>query len=247
MQKVYFTDLGQIAYEQSWKLQEELLQQIVQLKLNGRSHNLSDKALTPHYLLFCEHPHVYTLGKSGKSEHLLINNEQLAKYNATYYKTNRGGDITYHGPGQIVGYPILNLDLFFNDVHLYVRNLEEVIIRTIAEYGVTGTRIPKLTGVWIGAGTSSARKICAFGVRCSRWVTMHGWALNVNTNLDFFKHIVPCGISDKAVTSLKIETGKHCDETEVKEKLIYHFGNVFQAEMEKLHPDKLPLVNQITY
>lgn len=245
LQKIFFSDLGRIDYLKSWQLQEDLLQQIVQLKLEGRNHNLGDKAPTPHYLLFCEHPHVYTLGKSGSSEHLLINQHELLKQQTTFIKTNRGGDITYHGPGQIVGYPILNLDLFFNDVHLYVRNLEEVIIRTIAEYGIVGTRIPKLTGVWIDGGTSKARKICAFGVRCSRWVTMHGWALNVNTQLEYFNHIVPCGIIDKSVTSLQLEIGKKCDEEEVKAKLLMHFTEVFHVQAETIPAEQLLLANHI--
>ena len=245
LQKIFFSDLGRIDYLKSWQLQEDLLQQIVQIKLEGRNNHLGDKAPTPHYLLFCEHPHVHTLGKSGSSEHLLINQHELLKQQITFVKTNRGGDITYHGPGQIVGYPILNLDLFYNDVHLYVRNLEEVIIRTIAEYGVVGTRIPKLTGVWIDGGTSKARKICAFGVRCSRWVTMHGWALNVNTQLEYFNHIVPCGISDKSVTSLQQETGKEFDEKEVKAKLLAHFTEVFQVQAETIPAEQLLLANHI--
>ena len=245
LQKIFFSDLGRIDYLKSWQLQEDLLQQIVQIKLEGRNNHLGDKAPTPHYLLFCEHPHVYTLGKSGSSEHLLINQHGRLKQQIAFVKTNRGGDITYHGPGQIVGYPILNLDLFYNDVHLYVRNLEEVIIRTIAEYGVVGTRIPKLTGVWIDGGTSKARKICAFGVRCSRWVTMHGWALNVNTQLEYFNHIVPCGISDKSVTSLQQETGKEFDEKEVKAKLLTHFTEVFQVQAETIPAEQLLLANHI--
>src|SRR5690606_12921338 len=221
------------------------LQQIVQIKLEGGNNLLCDKAPTPNYLLFFELLHVYTLGKSGSSENLMINQHELLKRQITFVKTNRGGDITYHGPGQIVGYPILNLDLFYNDVHLYVRNLEEVIIRTIAEYGVVGTRIPKLTGVWIDGGTSKARKICAFGVRCSRWVTMHGWALNVNTQLEYFNHIVPCGISDKSVTSLQQETGKEFDEKEVKAKLLAHFTEVFQVQAETIPAEQLLLANHI--
>jgi len=216
VQEILFADLGASDYKQTWDFQEQLLQQIMQLKLEGRNHGFGDHAPTPHYLLFCEHPHVFTLGKSGKPEHLLSNEQQLKTANATYYKINRGGDITYHGPGQIVGYPILNLDLFFNDIHRYMRFLEEVIIRTLKEYDIEGSRIEKLTGVWIDAGKPSARKICAFGVRCSRWITMHGWALNVNTQLDYFNHIVPCGISDKAVTSMAKELGKNLNIDEVK-------------------------------
>ena len=227
MQEILFADLGASDYKQTWDFQEQLLQQIMQLKLEGRNHGFGDHAPTPHYLLFCEHPHVFTLGKSGKPEHLLSNEQQLKTANATYYKINRGGDITYHGPGQIVGYPILNLDLFFNDIHRYMRFLEEVIIRTLKEYDIEGSRIEKLTGVWIDAGKPSARKICAFGVRCSRWITMHGWALNVNTQLDYFNHIVPCGISDKAVTSMAKELGKNLNIDEVKSVLLKHFSEVF--------------------
>jgi len=200
---------------------------------------LGDHAPTPHYLLFCEHPHVFTLGKSGKPEHLLSNEQQLKNANADYYKINRGGDITYHGPGQIVGYPILNLDLFFNDIHRYMRFLEEVIIRTLKEYGIEGSRIEKLTGVWIDAGKPSARKICAFGVRCSRWITMHGWALNVNTQLEYFNHIIPCGISDKAVTSMAKELGNNLNIDEVKSVLLKHFSDVFNATIKTVEKEKL--------
>ena len=239
MQEILFADLGSSDYKQTWDFQEQLLQQIMQLKLEGRNQGLGDHAPTPHYLLFCEHPHVFTLGKSGKPEHLLSNEQQLKNANADYYKINRGGDITYHGPGQIVGYPILNLDLFFNDIHRYMRFLEEVIIRTLKEYGIEGSRIEKLTGVWIDAGKPSARKICAFGVRCSRWVTMHGWALNVNTQLDYFNHIVPCGISDKAVTSMAKELGNNLNIDEVKSVLLKHFSDVFNATIKTVEKEKL--------
>lgn len=239
MQEIFFADLGSSDYKQTWDFQEQLLQQIMQLKLEGRNQGLGDLAPTPHYLLFCEHPHVFTLGKSGKPEHLLSNEQQLKNANADYYKINRGGDITYHGPGQIVGYPILNLDLFFNDIHRYMRFLEEVIIRTLKEYGIEGSRIEKLTGVWIDAGKPSARKICAFGVRCSRWITMHGWALNVNTQLDYFNHIVPCGISDKAVTSMAKELGNNLNIDEVKSVLLKHFSDVFNATIKTVEKEKL--------
>lgn len=239
MQEIFFADLGSSDYKQTWDFQEQLLQQIMQLKLEGRNQGLGDLAPTPHYLLFCEHPHVFTLGKSGKPEHLLSNEQQLKNANADYYKINRGGDITYHGPGQIVGYPILNLDLFFNDIHRYMRFLEEVIIRTLKEYDIEGSRIEKLTGVWIDAGKPSARKICAFGVRCSRWITMHGWALNVNTQLDYFNHIVPCGISDKAVTSMAKELGKNLNIDEVKSVLLKHFSEVFNATIKNVGKEKL--------
>jgi len=239
VQEIFFADLGSSDYKQTWDFQEQLLQQIMQLKLEGRNQGLGDHAPTPHYLLFCEHPHVFTLGKSGKPEHLLSNEQQLKNANADYYKINRGGDITYHGPGQIVGYPILNLDLFFNDIHRYMRFLEEVIIRTLKEYGIEGSRIEKLTGVWIDAGKPSARKICAFGVRCSRWITMHGWALNVNTQLDYFNHIVPCGISDKAVTSMAKELGNNLNIDEVKSVLLKHFSDVFNATIKTVEKEKL--------
>lgn len=239
MQEILFADLGSSDYKQTWDFQEQLLQQIMQLKLEGRNQGLGDHAPTPHYLLFCEHPHVFTLGKSGKPEHLLSNEQQLKNANADYYKINRGGDITYHGPGQIVGYPILNLDLFFNDIHRYMRFLEEVIIRTLKEYGIEGSRIEKLTGVWIDAGKPSARKICAFGVRCSRWITMHGWALNVNTQLEYFNHIIPCGISDKAVTSMAKELGNNLNIDEVKSVLLKHFSDVFNATIKNVEKEKL--------
>ena len=239
MQEILYADLGSSDYKQTWDFQEQLLQQIMQLKLEGRNQGFGDHAPTPHYLLFCEHPHVFTLGKSGKPEHLLSNAQQLKNAHAPYYKINRGGDITYHGPGQVVGYPILNLDLFFNDIHRYMRFLEEVIIRTLNEYGIVGSRIEKLTGVWIDAGKPSARKICAFGVRCSRWITMHGWALNVNTQLDYFNHIVPCGISDKAVTSMEKELGKNMNLNEVKSILLKHFSEVFNASIKNVGKEKL--------
>jgi lipoyl(octanoyl) transferase len=239
VQEILYADLGSADYKQTWDFQEQLLQQIMQLKLEGRNQGFGDHAPTPHYLLFCEHPHVFTLGKSGKPEHLLSNEQQLKNAHATYYKINRGGDITYHGPGQVVGYPILNLDLFFNDIHHYMRLLEEVIIRTLNEYGIVGSRIEKLTGVWIDAGKPSARKICAFGVRCSRWITMHGWALNVNTQLDYFNHIVPCGISDKAVTSMEKELGKNMNLDEVKSILLKHFSEVFNASIKNVGKEKL--------
>jgi lipoyl(octanoyl) transferase len=185
---------------------------------------------TANFLLLCQHPHVFTLGKSGKAENLLVNDEQLKQIKATYYKINRGGDITYHGPGQLVGYPILDLDNFFTDIHKYLRLLEEAIIKTCADYNIVTGRYPGYTGVWLDADQPTARKICAMGVRCSRWVTMHGFAFNVNTNLDYFKHIVPCGIDDKAVTSLEQELGHKIDMEEVKKKFLVHFENIFEAK-----------------
>ena len=239
MQEILYADLGSADYKQTWDFQEQLLQQIMQLKLEGRNQGFGDHAPTPHYLLFCEHPHVFTLGKSGKPEHLLSNEQQLKNAHATYYKINRGGDITYHGPGQVVGYPILNLDLFFNDIHHYMRLLEEVIIRTLNEYGIVGSRIEKLTGVWIDAGKPSARKICAFGVRCSRWITMHGWALKVNTQIDYFNDSVPYAISNKLVTCKEKELGKNMNLDEVKSILLKHFSEVFNASIKNVGKEKL--------
>jgi lipoyl(octanoyl) transferase len=188
---------------------------------------------TPNYFLFVEHPHVYTLGKSGDFDNLLIADDKLEEIGATYYKINRGGDITYHGPGQIVGYPILDLENFFTDIHKYLRFLEEMIIRTLADYGLEGQRSKGETGVWLDVGTPFARKICAMGVRASRWVTMHGFAFNVNTDLGYFDHMIPCGIKGKAVTSLNVELGKtQVSMEEVKEKLLIHFADLFEAKLQ---------------
>jgi len=241
MQQVIFRDLGLIDYKKAWDYQEALLNSIVEEKMSVR--NYGTHILPKHFLLFCEHPHVYTLGKSGKDDHLLLNESQLHEKEARFYKINRGGDITYHGPGQIVGYPILNLDFFFNDIHKYLRLLEEAIILTLEEYGITGSRIDKLTGVWIDAEIPGrARKICAFGVRCSRWVTMHGFAFNVNTNLDYFNNIIPCGIPDKAVTSMGVELGKPVDIGEVKEKLKNHLSRLFKMELiQDIKPVGIPI------
>jgi lipoyl(octanoyl) transferase len=232
METVLFKDLGLVDYKQTWDYQESLLGAIVAEKMRARGNPESVPSTTHHHLLFCEHPHVYTLGKSGKEDHLLLDEQQLSQNNAVFYKINRGGDITYHGPGQIVGYPILDLDRFFNDIHRYLRYLEEAVILTLADYGIQASRIEKLTGVWVDADNpATARKICAFGVRCSRWVTMHGFAFNVNVNLDYFNHIIPCGISDKAVTSLNKELGREMDMEEVKAKLKKHLSAVFQFEL----------------
>ena len=232
MRDVIFKDLGIIDYQQAWDYQEELFDEVVSLKLANRDKPESRKSPDKHYLLFCEHPHVYTLGKSGAKENLLLNNDNLETNGIQFFKINRGGDITYHGPGQIVGYPILDLDHFFKDIHKYLRSLEEAIIRTLAEYGIRGGRIKGVTGVWVHEDDPrTARKICALGVRCSRWVTMHGFAFNVNTDLQYFNHIVPCGISDKGVTSMELELGKKLNVQEVKNKLRVHFGNVFGATM----------------
>ena len=227
---VEIQDLGYKDYKQTWDYQEELFKSVIDIKIKNRRENTN--LLTPNYFLFVEHPHVYTLGKSGNLSNLLLNEAQLTEKGATFYKTNRGGDITYHGPGQIVGYPILDLDNFFTDIHKYLRLLEELIILTLAEYGLKAERSKGETGVWLDVGTPFARKICALGVRSSRWVTMHGFALNVNANLGYFDHIIPCGIRGKAVTSLNVELGKkEVNEVEVKEKLLKHFANLFEAKI----------------
>ena len=227
--QVQFLDLGLIDYQKAWDYQEQRFAEIVAMKIENRNAHENARVATPNYVLFCEHPHVYTLGKSGKPENLLIDAQQLAQKNATYHRINRGGDITYHGPGQLVCYPILDLDHFFTDIHRYMRTLEEAVILTLAHYNIEAGRIDGLTGVWLGGETQqNPRKICAMGVKASRWVTMHGLALNVNTDLSYFEHIVPCGIDDKAVTSMQIETGKALEMNEVtavlKKNLIALFG-----------------------
>jgi len=228
--KVQFQDLGLKDYKETWEYQEDLFKEIVATKIKNRRENTNTP--TDNYFLFVEHPHVYTLGKSGSFDNLLLNEKQLAEKEATFYKINRGGDITYHGPGQIVGYPILDLDNFFTDIHKYLRFLEESIIRTLAEYGVEATRSEGETGVWIDVGTPFARKICAMGVRASRWVTMHGFALNVNANLGYFDNIIPCGIRGKGVTSLHVELGVDKIDIEVvKQKILKHFLSIFKAEI----------------
>lgn len=228
MQRVHFQDLGHKAYKETWDFQTELLQEAVNIKFDNRKNNTQNP--TKSHFLFVEHPHVYTLGKSGDISNLLLNEQQLEEKGITFFKINRGGDITYHGPGQIVGYPILDLENFFTDVHKYLRLLEETIILTLAEYGLKGTRSDGETGVWLDVGTPFARKICALGVRASRWITMHGFALNVNTNLGYFDHIIPCGIRGKAVTSMHTELGKELDVEEVKSKIKKHFCALFEAE-----------------
>lgn len=230
--KAHFIDWGYINYKEAWDKQEELFREKVDTKMLNRDLPDSEQKTIEHHLIFCEHPHVYTLGKSGSIENLLVDDEQLKEINATYYPINRGGDITYHGPGQIVGYPILDLDQFFTDIHKYLRLLEEAIILTIAEYGLKGERYEGFTGVWLDVDDQQkARKICAMGVRCSRWVTMHGFAFNVNTDLSYFKNIVPCGIDDKAVTSLQKELGKEMDIEEVKNKLKKHLCDLFEMQL----------------
>jgi lipoyl(octanoyl) transferase len=222
-------DLGLKDYKQTWEYQEQLFKSIVDTKIKNRREDAGLK--TKNYFLFVEHPHVYTLGKSGDFSNLLVTEEQLKEKNATFYKVNRGGDITYHGPGQVVGYPILDLDNFFTDIHKYLRFLEEMVILTLAEYSLKAERSKGETGVWLDVGTPFARKICALGVRASRWVTMHGFALNVNANLGYFDLMIPCGIRGKAVTSLNVELGvKEVNMQEVKEKLLKHFTTLFEAE-----------------
>ncbi|MFN4233363.1 MAG: lipoyl(octanoyl) transferase LipB [Bacteroidia bacterium] len=228
---VKFEDLGLVDYKQCWDYQEKIFAEIINLKVTNR--NLPKETQTPpiHHLIFCEHPHVYTLGKSGSREHVLISDDEMKKIGATFYKINRGGDITYHGPGQIVGYPILDLDYFFTDIHKYLRFLEEAIILTLSKYGIVAERFPGYTGVWIDATIpAKARKICAMGVRCSRWVTMHGFAFNVNTDLSYFNHIVPCGIKDKDVTSLERELGRKVDLDEVKTILKEEIRKLFDMQ-----------------
>lgn len=219
-------------YQEAWTYQENLFADIVAKKIQNRNLPKDQQITTPNYLLFVEHPHVYTLGKSGKPEHLLLDTTGLAAHAATYYKINRGGDITYHGPGQLVGYPILDLDHFFTDIHRYLRYLEEAIILTLAEYGVPAGRIDGLTGVWLDHETlKNPRKICALGVKSSRWVTMHGFAFNLNVDLSYFEHIVPCGIDDKAVTSLHLELGRPVAEKEVKQKVKKHLATLFEMNL----------------
>ncbi|MBT8209671.1 MAG: lipoyl(octanoyl) transferase LipB [Eudoraea sp.] len=230
--EVTFQELGFRDYKETWDYQESLFQKILDIKIRNRREELS--VSTPNYLLFVEHPHVYTLGKSGNISNLLVAEKELEKKGAKFYKINRGGDITYHGPGQIVGYPILDLDNFFTDIHKYLRLLEEMIILTLAEYGLKGERSDGETGVWLDVGTPFARKICAMGVRASRWVTMHGFAFNINTDLGYFDHMIPCGIKDKAVTSLNVELGKATvDIEEVKQKLLRHFEALFEGRVVK--------------
>ena len=232
---VYVRHLGMIDYQRAWNYQEKLFAQTVRQKVDSRRQNTSQP--TDNYLLFCQHPHVYTLGKSGRPEHLLLNETELTVKGAQFYPINRGGDITYHGPGQVVVYPILDLDNFFTDIHRYLRLLEEAVILTLADCNLHAGRIPGLTGVWLDyeqqrdAARKNPRKICAMGVKASRWVTMHGLALNVNTDLSYFEHIVPCGIPDKAVTSLSQELGEKQDLAEVEGRLQKHLAELFEMRL----------------
>ncbi len=232
MKKTHFIHLGLKDYQEAWDYQEKLFKQTVDLKIRNRKQPQDQQTETKNYLIFCEHPHVYTLGKSGDENHLLANEAFLKEKEATFYKINRGGDITYHGPGQIVGYPILDLDHFFTDIHKYLRFLEEAVILTLKDYGIDSGRIEGLTGVWLDwEDEKKARKICALGVKSSRWVTMHGFAFNVNTNLEYFNYIVPCGIQDKAVTSLQKELGYELSISEVEERLKGYLSEVFEMTL----------------
>lgn len=229
---VQLQDLGRQDYQAVWDYQEQLFKGIVDVKLQKRNQ---PELVTDNYFLLVEHPHVYTLGKSGDASNMLLSEKQLEEKGAKFYKINRGGDITYHGPGQIVGYPILDLENFFTDIHKYLRLLEETIILTLADYGIASGRSEGETGVWLDVGTPFARKICAMGVRASRWVTMHGFALNVNADLGYFDNIIPCGIRGKAVTSLQVELGvAQVDEAEVKAKILKHFSKLFEAHLTEM-------------
>jgi lipoyl(octanoyl) transferase len=229
--EVQFVDLNLIEYKEAWDLQETLLNRIASVKLANRGLDEESKESTENYLLFCQHPHVYTLGKSGDESHLLLQQPFLSDIGATYFKTNRGGDITYHGPGQLVGYPILDLENFYTDIHLYLRMLEEAIIKTCEGFGLVAGRIDGLTGVWIDPLEESSRKICAMGVKASRWISMHGFALNVNTDLSYFTHIVPCGIATRGVTSFQQELGKEMDIQAVSNIVKGHLSDLFKMEL----------------
>ncbi len=229
--KVEFIDLGMVDYQEGWDYQENLFAKTIAQKVQNRNLDISQQQATTNYLLFCQHPHVFTLGKSGKEEHLLLDENQLKSKSAKFYKINRGGDITYHGPGQLVVYPILDLENFFTDIHRYMRLLEESVILTLADFGIQAGRIDGLTGVWLDfMKQTNPRKICAMGVKSSRWVTMHGLALNVNTDLGYFSNIVPCGIDDKAVTSMAQELGEMIDIQTVSERLLKHIQELFEME-----------------
>lgn len=236
---VRFADLGSWSYQRAWDFQESIFTEVVERKSANRKLSEEERIATHDTLLFVEHPHVYTLGKSGDFGNLLADDDRLKSIGAEFYRTNRGGDITYHGPGQLVGYPILDLDEYFTDIHRYLRTLEEVIIATLADYGLSGDRSPGETGVWLDVGTPFARKICAMGVRASRWVTMHGWAFNLNTDLRYFEYIIPCGIKDKAVTSLQRELGRPIDEVEAKARVAGHFARLFEVDLVVTPVDRL--------
>ncbi len=237
---VQFVDLGLVPYKETWDLQEALMAHTAEIKLANRHLPESEQKQTPNFLLFCEHPHVYTLGKSGDESHLLMQESFLHTIGASFFRTNRGGDITYHGPGQIVGYPIFDLENFFTDIHLYLRMLEEAIIRTCTSYGLQAGRIDGLTGVWINPESDHPTKICAFGVKASRWISMHGFALNVNSDLSYFSHIVPCGIATKGVTSLSQELGHPVDMSEVKNRVMTNLRLLFEYTQANVSRETLP-------
>jgi lipoyl(octanoyl) transferase len=241
-QPVYFKDLGVMGYTEAWDYQEQLLRQNVDIKTRYYAAKDKRRNSTTNYLLFVEHPPVYTLGKTGHEENILLAEHELEERGIDFIKTNRGGDITFHGPQQIVGYPILDLEKFGTDIGKYLRNLEEIIIRTLADFGIEGGRSNGETGVWLEAGTvGKERKIAAFGVRCSRWITMHGFAFNVNTDLTYFDGIIPCGIKNKQVTSLARELGRDINLSEVKAKIKTHFEEVFEAELLVFAEDPVKL------
>lgn len=223
---------GTLPYAKAWERQESLFKQIIEVKLRNRNAEPEAPIPTPNYLIICEHPHVYTLGKSGKNTHLLKNKEWLATNDIDFFETDRGGDITYHGPGQLVVYPILDLDNFFTDIHKYLRCMEQAVIDTLSDFSIQADRYEGYTGVWIEPYILNARKICAMGVRASRWVTMHGLALNVNADVNYFNHIIPCGIADKAVTSMQLELKKHIDTAQVAHALISHFAEIFDMKIK---------------
>jgi len=229
MQNVFFKDLGLIEYKKAWVYQEKIFDKTLAIKSINRKEGLNKK--TENHLIFCEHPHVYTLGNRGNKENLLVNEDYLKKRGAAFYKTNRGGDVTYHGPGQIVGYPIFDLDTFFNDIHKYLRLLEESVILTLKEYSINSDRSIGETGVWLDVGRPTARKICALGVKTSRWVSMHGFAFNINTDLSYFENIIPCGITDKKVTSLEHEIGEKIDIEKVKSRLKSNIERIFDIKL----------------
>jgi lipoyl(octanoyl) transferase len=229
MQNVFFKDLGLIEYKKAWVYQEKIFNKTLAIKSINRKEGLNKK--TENHLIFCEHPHVYTLGNRGNKENLLVNEDYLKKRGAAFYKTNRGGDVTYHGPGQIVGYPIFDLDTFFNDIHKYLRLLEESVILTLKEYSINSGRSIGETGVWLDVGRPTARKICALGVKTSRWVSMHGFAFNINTDLSYFENIIPCGITDKKVTSLEHEIGEKIDIEKVKSRLKSNIERIFDIKL----------------
>lgn len=232
MRQVHFHDRGLVDYAAAWDHQTRLFQSIIDRKIANREKPANEQLATEDHLIFCEHPHVYTLGKSGKQSHLLLNEDGLREAGVQFFPIDRGGDITYHGPGQLVGYPIFDLDHHFTDIHRFLRTLEEAIIGTLEVYGIKGGRIDGLTGVWLDADQpAKARKICAFGIRASRWVTMHGFAFNVNTDLSYFNNIVPCGIADKGVTSLAAELGRPVDMAEVKGRLKMELADLFDVEL----------------